>query len=146
MGFRQLTKKIKSKKGQSMVEMALTLPLIIMCIGIIITSGQLFLGKITAQMAAYEGARTAIVIDDRNNAAFESQQRATDIMANAVGVEQETVNYIFQPHSSWTQGNYLEYSVEADVITLFPIPDSNFNLHSTTTVTGKINMMIERNP
>ena len=57
-GRRQL---LKGEQGQSMVELALVLPLLIMLLTGIIQFGFLFNGYITVTSAAREGARLAVV-------------------------------------------------------------------------------------
>lgn len=142
MGF--IKKSIKNKKGQQMVEMAVVLPILIICLGVLITAGQLIFAKMTCQMAAYEGARKAVVIDDYYQAKQTAIQKSSEVLKNGIGLEDIQFNFGASP-GSWTKGNYLDYSVSANVRTLFPIPDSNFKANSKTRVSGRIVMMIERN-
>lgn len=134
--------KIKSKKAQQMVEMAVVLPVIILCIGILITCGQLIFGKMTVQMAAYEGARKAVVISNANTAKNTAINASTQVLKN--GIAMQNYNFSFQ-HGGWSKGNYLTYTVSADVKTLFPVINTSFKANSTTNVKGHIVMMIERN-
>lgn len=58
----------KNEKGQSMVEFALVLPLLILIVIGIIDFGWLFNGKITLTSAAREGARVAAIIKNETTA------------------------------------------------------------------------------
>lgn len=133
--------KLKSKEGQQMVEMAIVLPVILLCIGILISAGQLFFAKMTCQMAAYEGARQAVVMDNRNSAKQTAINTSKRIMKNGIGVEGDS--YSFNA-SSWNKGNHLTYTVSTNVKTLFPLISSNLEPYPSTPVKGNIVMMIER--
>lgn len=142
----RVRKKVKGKKGQQLVELIVILPIIILCIGIIITSGQLVFAKMSCQLAAFEGARRAVVISNYNTAKNTAINRSKQIMKTAIGVDQSSVTTSFGASSSnWKKPNTLTYSVSANVKTLFPVIGPNFKFSNTTKVTGSIAMMIERN-
>lgn len=133
----------KGKKGQQLVEMAFVLPVIILCLGVLITAGQLIFAKMTCQMAAYEGARKAVVVDNYYQAKQVAIQKSAEVLKNGIGLKNP--QYVFNANpGNWKKGNYLDYTVSADVKTLFPVPDTRFKANSTTRVSGHIVMMIER--
>jgi len=137
-----IKKLIKGKKGQQLVESAFVLPTIILCLGVLITSGQLIFAKLTCQLAAYEGARKAVVVDSYSQAKQIAMQKSAEVLKN--GIALENAQYSFNA-STWKKGNYLDYTVSADVKTLFPVLGTNFTANSKTRVSGHIVMMIERN-
>lgn len=143
---RKIRNKVKNKKGQQLVELVVILPVIILCIGFLITSGQLIFAKMTCQLAAAEGARKAVVISNYNTAKNTAISNSKQIMKTAIGVNQNTIKTNFSASSgNWKKPNMLTYSVSADVKTLFPVIGPDFKFQDTTTVTGRITMMIERN-
>lgn len=134
--------KIKSKKAQQLVEMAVVMPVILICIGVLVTCGQLIFGKMTVQMAAYEGARKAVVLNSETTAKKTAINASSQVLKN--GIAMQNYKFSFQ-HGGWTKKNNLTYTVSADVKTLFPVINTSFKTNSTTTVKGHIVMMIERN-
>ncbi|TJX14162.1 pilus assembly protein [Tissierella creatinini] len=66
----------KNEKGQSLVEFALVLPLLILIVVGIIEFGWLFNGKITLTSAAREGARVAAILKDETTATSAVNQTA----------------------------------------------------------------------
>ncbi len=144
--IRKIRKKVENKKGQQLVELIVILPIIILCIGIIITSGQLIFAKMACQLAAFEGARRAVVISNYTTAKNTAITRSKELMKTAIGVNQSSIKTNFGASSaSWKKPNILTYSVSADVKTLFPVIGPGFKFQDTTTVTGSIALMIERN-
>lgn len=136
---------MRDKKGQQLVEMAVILPILILCIGVLITSGQLIFAKMTCQLAAFEGARRAVVISNYTTARNTAIARSKEIMKNAIGVNQSTVSTNFgSSPSAWKKPNNLTYTVSGDVKTLFPVLGPGFKFQETTRVSGSIVMMIER--
>lgn len=140
-----IIQKLKSKKAQQMVEMALILPVIIMAIGIMITAAQLGFAKNTCQQAAYEGARKAVVMDNVPAARAAANDTAKAILNNGFGIDMATFTPTFSPQGGWTHGTHLHYSVKVNVKTLFPVLNTNFTASSSTPVTGNFVAMVERN-
>jgi Flp pilus assembly protein TadG len=144
MDLETVLKRLKDKKGQSLVEMALILPVLILCLGLIITAGQLLYAKMTLQMAAFEGARGAVVQTNKNTAKTTADKKAKAVTANGIGLQ--NVNYSLTAPSSWKRGNEVTYTVTAQVKTLFPlIAIDGTNLVKNPTIKGTAVMMIERN-
>lgn len=135
----------KIKKGQALVEMAIVLPVLLICIGIIITAGQIFFARMVVQMATYEGARIAVVQTTETEARRVARDRLHLVMANAIGVDNYNDIGGFSVSGGWNRGGTLTYSVTAYVRTLFPIPDSTFTFNSRTQIASRIAMRIERN-
>ena len=61
-----IKRQLSNKKGQSMVEMALVLPILLLLFMGIVQFGFIFNGHITVTSAAREGARLAVVGHDDN--------------------------------------------------------------------------------
>lgn len=131
----------RSQKGQQLVEFALILPVIILCLGVIITAGQLLYGKMVCQMAAYEGARKAVVTPPSADPKSVAIEKAKDIISKN-GISLSFVGVDWKP-DMWKKGNLLDFAVTGSVRTLFPIPDTNFKFHTDVPVKGQIRMMIE---
>lgn len=72
----RLLKFIKNEKGQSIIEFALILPILIFLLMGIIEYGWLFNGKITLTSAAREGARVVAIT--------KNQSKATDAVTKAI--------------------------------------------------------------
>lgn len=133
-----------NKKGQAMVEMAVVFGLIVMCIGIIVTTGQIVMNKNACLNAAFEGARVAVVQADKNTARSLAQSKASEILnRNSFGLVDPQFTF---DAGSWTKGNMLTCTVSGKVKVLFPIPGTDYKLHKLVPVQGTITMMIERNP
>lgn len=128
-----------------MVEMAFILPLVVFLVGMLITSAQLFYGKMTAQMAAYTGARAAIVMETKSQAKRIANEEASEILENGIGLVRAQDNFNFSV-GAWEQGSELTYTVTTHVKTLFPVINTEFKANTVTPVTGKIVMAVERNP
>lgn len=136
--------RLRNKKGQQLIEMVIVLPVIILCIGIIITAGQIIFAKMTCQLAAYEGARKAVVVENYSSAKSAASAKTNEMMKSAIGVS--NIKTTFGASSGgWKKPNLLTYTVQADVKTLFPVIGPSKKFSSTTTVKGSIVMMIERN-
>ena len=75
----------KSQAGQAMVELALTLPILLMLIGGIVDFGWLFYNKIALNNAAREGARYAVIHYISSGSSWETDTKT--VMQNTyVGV------------------------------------------------------------
>lgn len=133
-------KYLKNKKGQGMLEGAIIMPLIVLCIGMVITAGQLMIGKMTCQIAAYEGCRKAIVQKNYNNAQNIAKSKSSQTLKNGIGLTNHSYNL---SNPSWRKGNLVSYTVKSNVKTLFPVLNTHFKTSTTTPVNGKITMMIE---
>jgi len=127
------------------VEMAIVMPVLLICIGIIITAGQIFFARMVVQMAAYEGARIAVVQETQSGGQSAARTRSNLVMANAIGVESHTDEGGFVVTGGWNRGGTLTYTVRAYARTLFPIPDTSFTFNSRTELRSRIAMRIERN-
>lgn len=86
----QLFEVRKNEKGQSIVEFALVLPVLILILVGIIEFGWLFNGKITLTSAAREGARVAAIIKNETTATA-----AVNETANLSGLTINSVQYSY---------------------------------------------------
>lgn len=134
--------KIKKKKGQQMVEFAVVLPVLVLCIGFIVTMGQYLFAKMTVQLAAYEGARKAVVVSSMSSAKTTAINNSKKILDTGIGLS--NYQYSFSA-PSWTKGSQLTYTVTANVKTLFPLIWQGNKFTGQPTVKGTIVMMVERN-
>ena len=80
----------KHESGQSLVEFALVLPILVMLIMGLIEFGWIFNGQITLTSAAREGARAAVVSEDIGSAADAATQAVLrHIQVSSVTVDEE---------------------------------------------------------
>lgn len=82
-------KLIKNTEGQSLVEFALVLPILLILILGMIEFGWILNGKITLTSAAREGARTAII--------YESEDDALEVVKEAINKSAESSSLIIEP-------------------------------------------------
>ena len=80
---------IKEESGQSIVEFALVLPVLMLIVVGIVEFGWLFNGKITLTSAAREGARVAAIVKNQETATL-----AVNQTANLSGLTIEEVKYV----------------------------------------------------
>lgn len=80
----------KNENGQSLVEFALVLPILLLLVLGVIEFGWLLNGKITLNSAAREGARVAVVL---NLSDPECKQRVYDTINSTIESSGITVNY-----------------------------------------------------
>ena len=112
----------KNEKGQSLVEFALILPLLLLLIMAIVQFGVVFNGYITVSNAAREGARVGII--EKNNAKVESKvNEAFD--ASAV-LTNPAVTISFPEGGSYTNGKPLSVMVKGDAPIIVPLMDAFF--------------------
>lgn len=113
-------KLIKSEKGQSMVETALVLPLVLLLLFGIFDFGWLFYNKLQVQNCAREGARFAAVNYDIDN----DVKSKSDIIKHVKDMEMNgltfTINVTAADDGTHKNG-YLTVVINTDVPTLTPI-------------------------
>ena len=145
MGF--IHKLRRSKKGQQFVEMVIVLPVVLFCLAVVITAGQLVYGKIVSQMAAYEGARLAVVMDSPGAAKSSADARASELLENGIALTKNKTVFKYTGNS-WTKGNFLTFEVHGNVRTLMPMiyksDQGTYEIRRNTPVVGRIVMRIER--
>lgn len=108
--------KISNKKGQSLVELAVILPLIVMIIAFIVSAGQMFNAKALCQQAAYQAARTYVVSGNRT----EAKKAGNEILKNVIG--QMTPTSITEPiniQGSPSYGQIITVTASVELRTLF---------------------------
>lgn len=132
-------RKIKDKKGQSLVETAIVLPILALLLTVIFSVGQLVNAQIVCNTAAYEGARKAVVIADPSQALATAQEIAVNhVKHNGIGLYNIKVTPKISDNGVWTKGNNLTYTVSANVDLLLGL------LRHNKPITGEITIMIER--
>jgi len=99
-------------RGQSLVEFALVLPLLLMLILGAIDFGRLFYTKIIITNAAREGAYYLVSHADNANV-LSGATSAAEAEAHNAGVTSIAVN--FNPNSGWTPNQPVEVTVTASV-------------------------------
>ena len=126
----------KKQEGQSMVEFALTFPLLLLVIIGIFQFGAILNGHVTVTNAAREGARVAVV--GANDAEIEARviQASTSLFMTPITTE----NIDISP-TERTVGQDVTVSVEGTVPIV--IPGFNIFLGSGYTVTGESVMRVE---
>jgi len=133
----------ESKKGQQMIEFAVVLPVIVFCMGLLVTFGQLIFARMVVQMAAYDGARSAVVMQSASSGRNAADDRARRALGNAIGMVEGSKQSTFS-HTGWSRGGLLTYSVSIRVRTLFPIINEDFQIGRETLIRGTSVTMVER--
>ena len=126
----------KKQEGQSMVEFALTFPILLLVIIGIFQFGAILNGHVTVTNAAREGARVAIVGADDAEIEARVIQASTSLFMTPITTE----NIDISP-TERTVGQDVTVSVEGTVPTV--IPGFNIFLGSGYTVTGESVMRVE---
>jgi Flp pilus assembly protein TadG len=134
---------IKNNRGQTLVEFALLLPVLLLILGGMIDFGLVYHEQLVMTAAAREGARVAVVNGDGKTAA-ETYARNASIRPSTV---QATVSFTTQ---TGTTEKTVVVTVTNPVPILFPMMDMFFNgksgydaAESLYTVAGKAIMRVE---
>ena len=130
----------RNQKGQSLVEFALILPVLLLLVFGIIQFGIIFNGQISVTSAAREGARVAVVLGEA-----EARNRVENALAGALLVDFDPTdpgNVIFTTEDP-KSGNELAVTVKASVPILVPllpglVGGTDFNLESTSVMRMEI--------
>lgn len=139
-----IQKSIKSERGQAMVEFAMTLPILVAIVGMIISGGQFIYVKQALQQAAYEGARVGVTMPDASQARTAANKAIHDFLAHHPFVKVDQVVVTAKPTSGWSKGKPFEVTVSYDMKSLFPIPGTSLGVGKTKTVKGNVQLAIER--
>ena len=131
-------KLIKSEKGQSMVETALVLPLILLLLFGIFDFGWLFYNKLQVQNCAREGARFAAVNYDIDN----DVKSKDDIKKYVKDMEMNGLTFDIDVNATADgvhKNGYLTVVIKTDVPTMTPIigaffPDGKCHMKASTTM------------
>ena len=131
----------RNQKGQSLVEFALILPVLLLLVFGIIQFGIIFNGQISVTSAAREGARVAVVSGE-----VEARNRVKNALAGALLVDFDHTdpgNVIFSPTAPPTSGEEWAVTVKASVPILVPllpglVGGTDFNLESTSVMRMEI--------
>ena len=114
--FANIIKKMKKEDGQAIVELAISLPILIMILCAIIDFGWLFMNQNSIDYASREGARYAIV-HSSSKSAIEAHIRAIAPENNATTAE---INITFTNVSNPRLGDVV-IEISDDVAILTPI-------------------------
>lgn len=133
---------IGRRKGQSLIEFAIVLPLLLWLIVALFDFGRIFNAQITVTQAAREGARRGIIPAASDTAALNNAQAAATAFANAAGLD----NFAFSPAPSFQAGisgdnRMIVVTVNSNVNILAPIISQAFG--SQITVSGSARMRAE---
>lgn len=137
---------IKSKKGQAMVEFAMILPLFLMMLAGILNFGQIYYARTVTKIAAYEGARNAIVYSSADQATGigEGKTRALENITNDLGTNNERDASITLIDGAWGKGKKLKCTVTYTQPILFPWIQNDGSLRNEFMVESSQIMRIER--
>lgn len=138
-----MIKKVFNKKGQQMVEFAVVLPIIILCMGILVTFGQLVYARMVVQAAAFDGARGAVVEPTASAGRNAADERAERTITNVLGKVEGSTRTTFS-HQGWSRGNLLTYTVFVRIAPLFPVINENLQFSREVELRGVSVNMIER--
>jgi Flp pilus assembly protein TadG len=132
--FANIVKKIKKEDGQALVELAITLPILIMILCAIIDFGWLFTNQNILDYCTREGARFAIVHSTSSTAIRDHiRSIAPANIANSM-----VIDVVFSNSTNPRLGD-VQVDIHADVAVLTPIvgvfvKDQTMNLDSSCTM------------
>ncbi|MFD4703908.1 TadE/TadG family type IV pilus assembly protein [Gottfriedia sp. NPDC058432] len=121
---------MKSEKGQSLVEFALVLPLLVMLLLGIVDFGRIFHVYLTLDHAGREAARTASIGKDDDTIRSVAVTDATSIK-----LTKENVKIDFDPSNTRTSGSKVKITITYPVSFLTPVISQivgDLTLKSTT--------------
>lgn len=143
-------RKIKKKKGSTLIETAFLLPFIYLLMGIIIVGGQFVINKEVLNSALYSAGRKAMLSADKNTATQVMKDNIAYMMKSGIGIEDNsknasTVDVTLDDGGNWQYGNNCNITVKIHMKTVFPVPDSNSPTFVGTekTMTSHLYMKIE---
>lgn len=125
----QIARTVRNQCGQSAVEFALVIPILMVILLSIIDLGQILHQQLIVTEAAREGARAVAVSGDRTQAVTVAQRYNSGYTVSSLP-------------ASWTRGTLLTVQVSSNVITIDPLIGAFFS-GNTLTVTGTANMSAE---
>lgn len=114
--------KIRNRKGQSLVEFALILPLLLFLIMGIIQFGLILSGYVTVSNAAREGARVGIIEKDD----LKVLAKVTQAFDSSATLSSPIVNITFPDGGSYTNGKPVSVEVTGQVAIVVPLMDTIF--------------------
>lgn len=125
----------KNEKGQSIVEFALILPILLFLIMGIVQFGLILSGYVTVSNAAREGARVGIIEKD-NAAIIAKVNEAFDSSSTLYLASTTPVDITFPEGGTYTHGKPVSVRVNANVAIIVPfleeiLPEGNINIHRT---------------
>ena len=113
---------IKNRKGQSLVEFALILPLLLFLVMGIIQFGFILSGYVTVSNAAREGARVGII--EKTNESIVG--KVTEAFDTSPYLSNPYIVISFPEGGSYTNGNPVSVEVRGDVLIMVPLLDEIF--------------------
>ena len=117
--MKKILKFIRNTKGQSLVEFALVLPILIALILGMVEFGWILNGQITLTSAAREGARAAVVQQSEANAVSAAQSAVTNSATNSsLTIKTISIGELNQSWSETTEfkrGNTVVVTVFANI-------------------------------
>lgn len=114
--------KVKKRKGQSLVEFALILPLLLFLIMGIIQFGLVLSGYVTVSNAAREGARVGII--EKNDTKVVA--KVTQAFDSSATLSNPVVSITFPEGGSYTNGKPVSVKVTGQVAVIVPLMDTIF--------------------
>lgn len=145
----KIKKKIKNKKGTTVTEFVLVLPILLISLCIIISGGQMLINKCVLNYAASEAARKACVQASLDDAREIAQSSAQKIVKEGLGMTLNNTrgdnnSGVTVYGSTWEKGYTVSVTVFGKYNTVFPLIDSDgwTNSHSPSSTKR---MIIENN-
>lgn len=131
--FKMIVSPIKDRKGQSLVEFALVVPLLLMLVFGIAEFGRAWMTRNILVGAAREAVRLAAVPDPPGGVAAAST-RATAVLASA-GITTANVSVVDAPAAFGDVSVTINYNFPVAVVGFIPgLSNATFPLTSTTTM------------
>ena len=139
-----IIKNPRKESGQSLVEFAVVLPLLLLLVFGIIEFGRIFQASLVVNHAARESARQAIVAEDAREATI---KQVVEIAGSSLGLifEDNVTTYPSgdKALNNLLRGQTLIVQVDYDVKLVTPIISSIISDDGKYSVQGKVYMMVE---
>lgn len=140
----KLKKLIKSEKGQSMVEFALVLPILLMLLLGIAEFGWLFNAKITITSAAREGARVYAVKGKETNVKTQVQAVVDNATGGLTKVGKATVTYSGPTAATGTDVQMITVKVTAVIKPIIGLYVKNYvDVNGNISLSAQVSMRVE---
>lgn len=135
-------KRISSKRGQSMVEFAVVLPVLLMLILAIFEFGRVYNAQVTVTQAAREGARRGVIYTTNNTSLNNARNQAL-AFATAAGLEMDRVTVTAQYVDVAGDTNDAVLVTVTSAVQIVTPVIGQFFTDSQVTVTGAAQMRAE---
>lgn len=125
-------------KGQAMVEFAITIPVFIFVIAMLIFILQTFANKVILGTAVSNGCRAAVVCSTPTAAKKAAKTAIKDITKNRFGANEPNIEFDCPSENNWKKGKNFRVTVTMQTNNIFPIKTISNKALSKASMTMKI--------